>query len=71
MAEIKFLEDIEDGLKSVEDYKSTIICGDCIEVMKKFPNESVDLIITSPPYNLKNSTGNGMKNGNCGKWENA
>ena len=24
--------------------------------MKKLPSESIDLIVTSPPYNLKNST---------------
>lgn len=27
-----------------------IICGDCEEVLKNFPKNSVDLIITSPPY---------------------
>lgn len=27
-----------------------IICGDCEEVLKSFPDSSVDLIITSPPY---------------------
>jgi len=27
-----------------------IIQGDCIEVMKQFPNNCVDLIITDPPY---------------------
>ncbi len=49
-----------------------IICGDCLEVMKNFPDESVDVVITSPPYNLLNSTGNGLKkNTNCGKWKNA
>ena len=26
------------------------ICGDCLEEMKKMPNESIDFIITSPPY---------------------
>ena len=26
--------------------------GDCLELMKEFPSESIDLIITSPPYNL-------------------
>ena len=26
--------------------------GDCLEVMKSLPDECVDLIITSPPYNL-------------------
>lgn len=39
--------------------------------MKKIPDESVDLVVTSPPYNLKNSTGNGMKCGKGGKWSNA
>jgi modification methylase len=48
-----------------------IIQGDCLEVMRQFPSESIDLIVTSPPYNLKNSTGNGMKDGRGGKWKNA
>ncbi len=29
-----------------------IICGDCLEVMRSMPSESVDLVVTSPPYNL-------------------
>jgi len=45
--------------------------GDCIQTMDKMPLGSVDLIVTSPPYNLRNSTGNGMKNGSGGKWSNA
>ena len=45
--------------------------GDCIEIMNKMPEESVGVIITSPPYNIKNSTGNGLKNGNGGKWPQA
>lgn len=28
-----------------------IITGDCLEVMKTFPDNSVDLVVTSPPYN--------------------
>ncbi len=48
-----------------------IIQGDCLEVMQNMPDGSVDLIVTSPPYNLKNSTGNGMKDGRGGKWKNA
>ena len=36
------------------------------------PSGSIDLIITSPPYNLKNSTGNGMNvNTKSGKWATA
>ncbi len=39
--------------------------------MKKMPAGSIDLVITSPPYNLKNSSGNGMKDARGGKWKNA
>jgi site-specific DNA-methyltransferase (adenine-specific) len=48
-----------------------IICGDAVEVMGRMAPGSVDLVITSPPYNIRNSTGNGLKNGNGGKWQNA
>jgi len=48
-----------------------IICGSAVDVMKEIPDGSVHLVITSPPYNLKNSTGNGMKDGRGGKWANA
>jgi hypothetical protein len=46
-------------------------CGDCINLMDKMQAGSIGLIVTSPPYNLLNSTGNGMKDGFGGKWENA
>jgi site-specific DNA-methyltransferase (adenine-specific) len=59
-------------MKKVESFVDKIICGDCLEVMKTIPSESIDLIVTSPPYNLKNSTGNGMKaNTKSGKWAGA
>lgn len=29
-----------------------IICGDSLELLKKFPDNSIDLIFTSPPYNF-------------------
>ena len=52
-------------------FLNKIICGDVLEVMKQIPDGSVDLVITSPPYNIKNSTGNGLKDGRGGKWANA
>ena len=56
----------------INAYINKIICGDTISVMKKMPDESIDLIITSPPYNLKNSSGNGLnKTTKKGKWANA
>lgn len=54
-----------------QKYYNSIILGDSLEVMCRLQSGSVNLIVTSPPYNLKNSTGNGMKNGNGGKWQNA
>jgi modification methylase len=55
----------------IENYLNKIICGDTVDVLKKIPDSSIDLVVTSPPYNLKNSTGNGMKDGRGGKWKNA
>lgn len=54
-----------------DDFVDQFICGNTVDIMKQLPDESVDLIVTSPPYNLKNSTGNGMKDGRGGKWSNA
>jgi modification methylase len=31
----------------------TIINGDCIEELKKLPDNSVDLVFADPPYNLQ------------------
>lgn len=45
--------------------------GDCVEIMDRMPVGSVGLIVTSPPYNIRNSTGGGLRNGSGGKWENA
>ncbi len=33
--------------------KDIIIQGDCIEVLKNLPSESVDLIFADPPYNMQ------------------
>ena len=57
--------------EGVAAYLNSIICGDALDVMRRWPAGSVDIIITSPPYNLKNSSGNGMKDGRGGKWKNA
>lgn len=29
-----------------------IIQGDCLEILKSFPSQSIDLIVTDPPYNM-------------------
>ena len=55
----------------LDKYRNQILCGHSLDVMKSLPSESIDLVVTSPPYNLRNSTGNGMKDGRGGKWANA
>jgi len=34
----------------IEKYINTVICGDCLEVMKNIPDKSIDLVLTDPPY---------------------
>ena len=34
----------------IEELKNQIICGDALTELKKLPDESIDLVITSPPY---------------------
>lgn len=54
----------------ISEVLNTVIHGDCLQVMKQLPDECIDLIITSPPYNIRNSTGNGFKSPNS-RWINA
>lgn len=37
----------------MELHRNTIIEGDCIDVMSRLPDDSVDLIFADPPYNLQ------------------
>ncbi|HRT03225.1 MAG TPA: DNA methyltransferase [Candidatus Diapherotrites archaeon] len=45
-----------------------IILGDCLEVMKEIPDESIDLVLTDPPYNIsqKNKIFRDYRNGKRG-----
>jgi DNA modification methylase len=31
------------------DTKQRVICGDCVEVLKKLPENSIDILVTDPP----------------------
>ncbi len=46
-------------------------CADCLTVMGQMPAACVDVIVTSPPYNIRNSSGGGLRNGSGGMWERA
>ena len=40
-----------------------LIQGDCLEEMKKIPDESVDLVLTDPPYGTNDGKGKNIKRG--------
>ena len=61
----------DDKKSSVCDFVNQVICADCLEFLRGLEDSCVDLFVTSPPYNLKNSSGNGMKDGRGGKWSSA
>jgi len=35
---------------NLKEFENKVICGDCVELMKKIPDNSIDLVVTSPPY---------------------
>jgi len=39
-------------MKYPEDFINKVILGDCLEVMKEMEDNSVDLIVTDPPYGV-------------------
>jgi len=46
-------------MKSIEDFKNKVIQGDSLEFLRTFPAESVDCVVTSPPYDdLREYEGN-------------
>ena len=53
----------------------TLKQGDCLELMKELPDESVDLVITDPPYNISNygnsltKKGNNIVRADFGDWD--
>lgn len=49
----------------------TVVNTDALSLLRGLPDGSIDLVVTSPPYNLRNSTGNGLKaTNNKGFWSN-
>lgn len=38
--------------KVIDINRSQLLCGDCIKEMRALPEESIDCILTDPPYNI-------------------
>lgn len=47
-------------MEGIDSFLDKVICGDALDVMAGLPSGSIDVIVTSPPYNLRETTG-GMK----------
>ena len=48
-----------DFIDKPEDMINQIVLGDCLETMRRMPDNFVDCIITSPPYNMRTRIRNG------------
>ena len=48
-------------LMSLAQWLDQIHNGDCLEVMRQLPDGCVDLVFTSPPYNMRTGNGNGKR----------
>ena len=42
--------------------------GDCLDLMKNIPDESIDLIVTDPPYKMNHTTGSTTGSGFKERW---
>lgn len=42
---------------NLESMTNQVINGDCLEVMKKIPDKSIDLVLTDPPYGIGEADG--------------
>lgn len=49
-----------------KDHLNSFVQGDALEVMQGLPSNSIPLILFSPPYNLRKTTG--AKGAKSGKW---
>ncbi len=45
-----YSDDSRPKYDAIDNFLNKIICGDAVTVMRQIPPESVDIIITSPPY---------------------
>lgn len=56
-------------LKEGGSVKTEILLGECLEVLKEIQDESIDLVVTSPPYaDQRIKTYGGMKPGDYVSW---
>ena len=47
-----FRKDIKIGSSYEKENDLTLFLGDCLDLLKQIPDNSVQLVVTSPPYNI-------------------
>ena len=50
-------------LKTINVTQTGVFAGDCLDLIPKLPDASVDIVVTSPPYWGQRSPGGGLGNG--------
>lgn len=57
-------------MKSIESLTNHLLQGDCIPLLKEFPEKSVDLVVTDPPYlaNYHDRSGRTLEHDIQGDW---
>lgn len=52
-----------------KSFLNKTICGDSLKIMKQLPDNSIDLIVTAPPYNFSTSVGCNYTQAEYIKWQ--
>lgn len=58
------MTDFPHGLSLEPHFKTelgALYIGDCLDILREIPDESIDLVVTSPPYDRQPKYGNGEK----------
>jgi site-specific DNA-methyltransferase (adenine-specific) len=57
-------------LKPIELFVNQVTCGDCVTVLPSLPDESIDLVVTDPPYlvRYKPRDGRSVANDDNSRW---
>ncbi len=54
-------------LRGAGGTSGALLHDDCLNVMARLQDGCFRAVVTSPPYDLRNSSGNGMRDGRVGK----
>ncbi|MBF0554064.1 MAG: site-specific DNA-methyltransferase [Nitrospirae bacterium] len=49
MKDIQVIHEVPKAV-SIDECVDKIFCGNCVEILRSLPSDSIDLIVTSPPY---------------------